>query len=255
MHLLQGLSRVVFVVERKKNSVLNWTAAVFTDGVLLHAKLDLLNRWHVSWRAQTLTSFPLLALIYPSWWILNERSLSDMYICSTSLRCELRRQSSRSHDFSNRIKIISVLMMLIILHSCQRAAVRAWAGETGRLWRSRTADGHTDQEGDLCGHTLLDGSRGHPAVRLRLQGEWLAAANTRQASLLWKTLNFTITFTLNQHISWCPSYLRPWLLAACTVGFTHLTLTACWWCESFLGCVLSDYRSVHCCWSEQAIGL
>ena len=64
-----------------------------------------------------------------------------------------------------------------IFCSCQRAAVRARPGETGRLWRGRPADGYTDQEGNLCGYTVLDGSRGHPAVRLRLQGKGLHRAN------------------------------------------------------------------------------
>lgn len=70
-------------------------------------------------------------------------------------------------------------MMLIILHSCQRAAVGARTGETGRLRCGGAADGYADQEGNLCGDTFLDGSRGHPAVRLRLQGKCLAVANTK----------------------------------------------------------------------------
>lgn len=73
----------------------------------------------------------------------------------------------------------SVLTMLLIPHSCQRAAVGARPGETGRLRSGGAADGYADQEGNLCGDAVLDGSRGHPAVRLRLQGEWLAVANTK----------------------------------------------------------------------------
>lgn len=37
----------------KENSGINLTAAVLTDGVLLHTTFNLLNRWHVFLRAKT----------------------------------------------------------------------------------------------------------------------------------------------------------------------------------------------------------
>lgn len=76
-----------------------------------------------------------------------------------------------------------LLMTPIILCSRQRAAVRARPGETGRLRCGRSADGYADQEGNLCGDAVLDGSRGHPAVCLRLQGKCLAVTYAQQMSL------------------------------------------------------------------------
>lgn len=61
--------------------------------------------------------------------------------------------------------------MTINLLSCQRPAVRARSGETGGFRSGRSADGYADQEGNLCGNAILDGSRGHPAVCLRLKGQ------------------------------------------------------------------------------------
>lgn len=55
--------------------------------------------------------------------------------------------------------------------SRQRAAVRTRRGEAGRLWSGGPADGHPDKEEHVCGHALLDGTRGHKAVRLRLKGQ------------------------------------------------------------------------------------
>lgn len=51
----------------KKNSGINLTAAVLTDGVLLHATLNLLNCWHGSLRAKTWTFFfyPLPIFTHP----------------------------------------------------------------------------------------------------------------------------------------------------------------------------------------------
>lgn len=59
---------------------------------------------------------------------------------------------------------------LSLFCSCQRAVVGAWTGEAGGLWGGRSADGHADQAGNLCGNAVLDGSRSHPAVGLRLKG-------------------------------------------------------------------------------------
>lgn len=64
----------------------------------------------------------------------------------------------------------SVIITILILGSCQRPAVGARAGEAGGLRGGRSADGHV-QEGYLRGNAVLDGSGGHPAVRLRLQGK------------------------------------------------------------------------------------
>lgn len=61
--------------------------------------------------------------------------------------------------------------IIIVVCSCQRAAVGARSGETGWLWCGWSADGHTDQEGNVCGYAVLDGSRGYSAVCLRLQGK------------------------------------------------------------------------------------
>lgn len=63
--------------------------------------------------------------------------------------------------------------MIMIVFSRQRAAVGARPGETGGLRCGRSADGHADQEGNVCGDAVLDGPRGYPAVRLRLQGKTL----------------------------------------------------------------------------------
>lgn len=55
--------------------------------------------------------------------------------------------------------------------SGQCAAVGVWRGEAGWFWGCWPADGHSDQEGDVCGHPLLDGPWSYPAVCLRLQGK------------------------------------------------------------------------------------
>lgn len=69
------------------------------------------------------------------------------------------------------VYLSTVLLIEINLCSCQRPAVGARPGEAGGFWGGRSTDGHADQEGDLRGNTVLDGPRGHPAVRLRLQGQ------------------------------------------------------------------------------------
>lgn len=55
--------------------------------------------------------------------------------------------------------------------SGQRALIRAGWREVGRFRGGGTADRHPDQEEHICRHAVLDGSGGHQAVSIRLQGE------------------------------------------------------------------------------------
>lgn len=64
-----------------------------------------------------------------------------------------------------------IWVSVLCLCSCQRPAVRAWSGEAGRFRSGRSADRHADQKGNLRGNAVLDGARGHPAVRLRFKGQ------------------------------------------------------------------------------------
>jgi hypothetical protein len=54
--------------------------------------------------------------------------------------------------------------------SGQRVAVGDRRREACGLWRGGAADGDDDKEDHVCGHAVLDGSRGHQAERVRPQG-------------------------------------------------------------------------------------
>ena len=67
--------------------------------------------------------------------------------------------------------------VMLCFFSGERAAVGAGRGEAGRLRRRRTVVEQHHQEGDVRGHALLDGARGHQASAVRHQG------TTRMVSL------------------------------------------------------------------------
>lgn len=63
------------------------------------------------------------------------------------------------------------LLLLFASFSCKCIIVRARWGEAGRFRCGRSAHRHADQTQHVCGHTLLDGPRGHQTVCLWLKGE------------------------------------------------------------------------------------
>lgn len=67
---------------------------------------------------------------------------------------------------------------MMIVHSCQRPPLWARRSEASRLRSGRSTDRHADKEGNLRGNAVLDGARGHPAVRLRLKGQTLLHRRT-----------------------------------------------------------------------------
>lgn len=60
---------------------------------------------------------------------------------------------------------------LFVSFSCKCIIVRARGGQAGRFRCGRSAHRHADQTQHVCGHTLLDGPRGHQTVCLWLKGE------------------------------------------------------------------------------------
>lgn len=63
--------------------------------------------------------------------------------------------------------------------SRQRSTLRDWQSQAGRLWRRRPADKHQITTQHICGHAVLDGTRGHPARWLQLQGGHLVTGYHR----------------------------------------------------------------------------
>lgn len=60
---------------------------------------------------------------------------------------------------------------LFVSFSCKCIIVRARGGQAGRFRCGRSAHRYADQAEHICGHTLLDGPRGHQTVCLWLKGE------------------------------------------------------------------------------------
>lgn len=105
------------------------------------------------------------------WWSNNYGGRYDSIInVLKSTKVEVNAIVSEKRQKAN-IGETKPVITIIILCSCQRPAVRARSGEIGGLRCGRSADRYADQEGNVCWDAILDGSRGYPAVRLRLQGK------------------------------------------------------------------------------------